>query len=119
MVAKYHDMGFNDREIVALSGCHTIGFAHKERSGFEGRFVMNPYVFDNSYYKEALKSDADSKYLRTNMENGMRDDPQLSQIMEEYAQDQDVFFEDYAAVHTKMSELGCDNLFSEIPEPSF
>lgn len=26
-------MGFNDREIVALSGAHTLGRAHKNRSG--------------------------------------------------------------------------------------
>ena len=26
-------MGFNDREIVALSGAHTVGRAHKDRSG--------------------------------------------------------------------------------------
>lgn len=26
-------MGFNDKEIVALSGAHSIGRAHKERSG--------------------------------------------------------------------------------------
>ena len=29
----FHRMGFNDREIVALSGAHTLGRAFKERSG--------------------------------------------------------------------------------------
>ena len=31
--AVFHRMGFNDAEIVALSGAHTIGRAFKERSG--------------------------------------------------------------------------------------
>merc|ERR1711924_31287 len=29
----FHRMGFNDQEIVALSGAHTVGRAFKERSG--------------------------------------------------------------------------------------
>jgi L-ascorbate peroxidase len=31
--AVFHRMGFNDAEIVALSGAHTLGRAFKERSG--------------------------------------------------------------------------------------
>ena len=29
-------MGFNDQEIVALSGAHTLGRCHTDRSGFDG-----------------------------------------------------------------------------------
>lgn len=29
-------MGFNDQEIVALSGAHNLGRCHSDRSGFEG-----------------------------------------------------------------------------------
>ena len=29
-------MGFNDQEIVALSGAHTLGRCHADRSGFVG-----------------------------------------------------------------------------------
>ena len=30
----FYRMGFNDQEIVALSGAHTLGRAWKNRSGF-------------------------------------------------------------------------------------
>lgn len=36
-----------DREMVALSGCHTLGRCHAERSGFEGPWTHAPLKFDN------------------------------------------------------------------------
>src|SRR5689334_21215803 len=48
-------MGLNDREIVALSGAHTLGRCHKERSGFEGPWTEDPLKFDNSYFVDLLK----------------------------------------------------------------
>jgi catalase (peroxidase I) len=35
-------MGFNDREIVALSGGHTLGRMHKVRSGYDGPWTSQP-----------------------------------------------------------------------------
>lgn len=32
----FYRMGFDDQEIVALSGGHTVGRCHKDRSGFLG-----------------------------------------------------------------------------------
>ena len=32
----FYRMGFNDREIVALIGAHTLGFCHTDRSGYLG-----------------------------------------------------------------------------------
>lgn len=43
-------MGFNDREIVALSGGHTVGRCHKVRSGYDGAWTRQPLTFDNEYY---------------------------------------------------------------------
>lgn len=43
----FYRMGFDDREIVALSGAHTLGRCHLSRSGFDGPWTSNPLKFDN------------------------------------------------------------------------
>ncbi|KAK3022978.1 hypothetical protein RJ639_046682 [Escallonia herrerae] len=46
----FYRMGLSDKDIVALSGGHTLGRAHRERSGFEGPWTAEPLKFDNSYF---------------------------------------------------------------------
>ncbi len=43
----FYRMGFNDKEIVALSGAHTLGRCHEVRSGFDGPWTHAPLRFDN------------------------------------------------------------------------
>jgi len=50
----FHPKGFTDKEIVALSGAHSVGGMHADRSGFDGKWTEQPLVFDNSYYKDLL-----------------------------------------------------------------
>ncbi len=44
-------MGFDDREIVALSGAHALGRCHTDRSGFDGPWSFSPTVMSNDYYR--------------------------------------------------------------------
>jgi cytochrome c peroxidase len=46
----FYRMGFNDREIVALSGAHALGRCHTERSGFSGPWTHSPTRFTNQYF---------------------------------------------------------------------
>lgn len=109
--------GLSRQEFVAIMGSHTIGFAKMENTGLKGRWTQNPHVFDNSYYKEVLLGDK-TKYLRTNSEIILYEDPELRGYCEQYAQDQNLFFEHYAKAHVKMSEFGQEeNLLSEFDEP--
>ena len=48
-------MGFDDREIVALSGAHALGRCHAENSGYVGPWQGAPTIFSNVYFKLLAK----------------------------------------------------------------
>jgi len=90
---------------VALSGGHTLGKAHPERSGFEGAWTKEPLKFDNSYFVELLKNESEG-LLKLPTDKALVEDPVFRPYVELYAKDEDAFFRDYAESHKKLSELG-------------
>jgi len=48
------NFGFNDMEIVAILGAHTIGRNHPSDSGFTGPWVAPWGTFDNGYYQKIV-----------------------------------------------------------------
>lgn len=101
----FYRMGLSDKDIVALSGAHTLGRAHPERSGFEGPWTREPLKFDNSYFVELLKGESEG-LLKLPTDKALLDDPAFRPYVELYAKDEDAFFKDYAESHKKLSELG-------------
>lgn len=97
---------------MALIGSRTLGFNHEDRSGYKGRWTQNPHVFDNDYFKEVLLGDR-TRFLRTPTEIMLYEDQHLKNIVERFAQDQNLFFKTYADAHVKMSEYGHPKLLSE------
>lgn len=102
----FYRMGLSDKDIVALSGGHSLGRAHPERSGFKGAWTKEPLKFDNSYYKELLNNESDPELLKLRTDKALVEDPKFKRYVELYAKDEDAFFRDYAASHKKLSELG-------------
>lgn len=112
--------GFDDKDIVALSGAHTVGSCHLDRSGFDGPWTDEPLVFDNSYFAHLLEKEYESETTEKgcpqfrNSKTGtmmMISDmallePPFKTYVETYAKDQDAFFEDYAKAWVKLQELG-------------
>eukprot|EP00965_Chrysotila_dentata_P178484 5894463-Pleurochrysis_carterae.AAC.1 len=46
----FYRMGLTDRDIVALTGAHTVGRCHIHFSGFDGPWTTDQYKFDNAFY---------------------------------------------------------------------
>jgi len=117
-----HRMGFTDREIVALSGAHTMGRCHRVRSGFDGPWTTNPLHFDNEYFRNLLELewvpkvwDGPLQYTDTKTGDLMMlptdlalvQDATFKSFVELYARDESAFFRDFASAFAKLLALGC------------
>ena len=114
-------MGFNDQEIVALSGAHALGRCHSDRSGFEGPWTFSPTVLTNDYYRLLLdekwhwkKWNGPKQYEDNTTKTLMMlptdmvliQDKKFKPFVEKYAKDNDAFFKDFSNVVTRLFELG-------------
>lgn len=123
-------MGFNDREIVALSGGHTLGRCHKVRSGFDGPWTHDNLTFNNSYFTNLLNNEwvkrdwdgneqyedkATQKLMMLPTDIALKEDAVFLPIVKEYADSQEAFFRDFAAAFSKLVHLGCKNTPADAP----
>jgi len=121
--------GFTDREIVALSGGHTLGRCHAIRSGYDGPWTDNPLQFDNSYFKHLMNMEwqkrdwagkeqfedvATKRLIMLPTDIALKTDPVFSKIAREYADDQGAFFRDFALAFSKLLHNGCKNKPAEL-----
>ncbi|KAI9053268.1 hypothetical protein LZ554_002234 [Drepanopeziza brunnea f. sp. 'monogermtubi'] len=117
----FYRMGFNDQEIVALSGAHALGRCHTDRSGFSGPWTFSPTVVTNDYYTlllnekwqwkkwdgpKQLEDKKTKSLMMLPTDVALVSDKQFKQWVEKYAKDNDLFFKDFSAVIAKLFELG-------------
>ncbi|KAI9852178.1 MAG: heme peroxidase [Thelocarpon superellum] len=119
--AIFGRMGFDDREIVALSGAHALGRCHTDRSGYDGPWTFSPTILTNDYYKLLLDEkwqwkkwngpkQYEDKTTKTLMmlptDMALVKDSSFKKHVERYAKDNDAFFNEFRDVIVKLFELG-------------
>mmetsp|Transcript_16698 Transcript_16698/g.25927 ORF Transcript_16698/g.25927 Transcript_16698/m.25927 type:complete len:217 (-) Transcript_16698:318-968(-) len=119
-------MGFNDQEIVALSGAHALGRCHADASGYVGPWTPTPTTFNNLYFTLLLQlkwepntatknfqyKDPSGKLMMLPSDIVLIEDPDFKKYVEMYAADEKKFFSDFAKAFQKLEELGTKNLKS-------
>lgn len=63
--AIFERMGFNDQEMVALIGAHSLGRAHSDRSGYDGPWDFSPTVMTNEFFRLLLEEKWNWKKVRS------------------------------------------------------
>jgi len=119
----FYPKGFTDKDIVALSGAHTVGACHAERSGFEGAWTDDKLKFDNSYFQDLLNKKWDFQTVKSGNKQYMSgktmmlttdmaliEDAKFKEYVQKYAKDQGAFFADYKDAWVRLQELGCGQL---------
>ena len=119
--AIFGRMGFNDQEMVALSGAHALGRCHTDRSGFEGPWTFSPTVMTNEYFRLLMEEkwgwrnwqgpkqyqDKTTKSLMMlPTDVALINDNEFRKHVERYAKDSEVFFKEFSDVVAKLFELG-------------
>mmetsp|Transcript_4777 Transcript_4777/g.12139 ORF Transcript_4777/g.12139 Transcript_4777/m.12139 type:complete len:368 (+) Transcript_4777:171-1274(+) len=121
----FNRMGFDDREIVALSGAHALGRCHENASGYSGPWTPTPTTFNNAYFtlltnlKWVPKDwrgppqyvDASSgKLMMLPTDLVLLEDKKFMKWVKVYGKDGDKFNKDFATVFQKLEELGTSGL---------
>lgn len=119
-------MGFNDQEIVALSGAHALGRCHENASGYWGPWTYSETNFSNEYFRLlldetwAVKKTHQGKPWTGPMQYETKDgaimmlpsdlmlvqDPEFKKYVVMYKDNEELFKKDFAAAFSKLLELG-------------
>jgi len=103
LLSYFSRLGLDARDLVALSGAHTVGKAHGDP------FTRDMFDFNNSYFQELLKDPGERKGKLIPSDLALLHDEECLRHVRRYAVDQDAFFEDFGRAYLKIVWLGQKN----------
>ncbi|CAF3710597.1 unnamed protein product [Rotaria socialis] len=119
----FYRMGFNDSEIVALIGAHSLGRCHIDRSGYDGDWTTTTTTFSNEFFRflsgeqwqehhwngsKQFEDVRTQSFLMLPTDMALIQDPEFKKYVVEYANDTNLFSKNFAAAFGKLLELGVD-----------
>lgn len=131
----FERMGFDDQEMVALVGAHSIGRCHKKFSGWEGKWTKTPTIFTNEFFvllfnetwtldkvpetgrSQYYNPDKTLMMLNTDME--LIRDSQFYKWVKVYAESESRYMNDFSLAFGKLLELGITRDESDQVLPKF
>lgn len=113
-------MGLTDQETVALIGAHCLGKCHTDRSGYDGPWGPSFNMFTNDFFvrllqnwhvrkwdgKKQYEDDETNSFMMLPTDMALKEDGNFIKYVKQYAEDQDLFFKDFADAFSKLLELG-------------
>ncbi|KAF8228843.1 heme peroxidase [Tricholoma matsutake] len=128
----FYRMGFDDQEIVALSGAHALGRTHRNQSGYEGPWTFSPTTLTNDFFKllfseswvwkkwsgpKQLEDKKTKSLMMLPTDYVLVQDKSFKKYAKAYADDNELFFKDFSAVIARLFELGVPIQQFVTPEP--
>ncbi|WFD29426.1 cytochrome-c peroxidase [Malassezia sp. CBS 17886] len=117
----FQRMGFNDQDMTALIGAHAVGQCHHHRSGFDGPWTFSQISFTNEFFHLLLSETWqpkkwDGPFQYENKSTGtlmmlpsdysLSTDGDFKRCVQKYADDEELFFKDFASAFARLLELG-------------
>lgn len=120
----FYRMGFNDKEIVCLSGAHALGRCHTDRSGFSGPWTRAPTTFSTEYFRLLLEEkwtpkkwngpfqyeDPSGDLMMLPTDLAIVQDAKMKPHVEHYVKNPEAFEKDFHKAWIKLQELGVEHI---------
>ena len=126
---SFASLSLTAREMVALTGAHTLGHCHRTLSGYDGQWTHRPLHFTSDFFRllsretwrprrwdgplqyENVRAGVDGRVVSGGLmmlpsDLALLERNETREWVERYAADERLLFDDFSAAYSKLLELG-------------